>query len=655
MKFFTFLFLLFGLIQASAQNFQLKNYTVKNGIPNAKIVSITQDNIGAIWLASKNKISKFNGEEFNNYDVKNSVINILEVKNDSLLIGTNNSFTIYAHGKFSHFESKKVHSILTVEGIIFVGTAQGIYRLREDYLSPLKTNFQIDLNQINDLKFDGKYYFIATNKALWKVDNLLKPTSLKRVEIGDFKTISIFENQIITSNEIGLFFIEGEQAFLIAQQPKEITDIQKINNQFWIATKNNGITVLNTDFTFDKNINKYNTLATNNINLIFKDQQNNVWIATENAGLYKYETDSKKTLKPIITLTNIDVVYEPLDSININQYKKVLQLPSDKNHVSFSYKTVNINNPKAVAYRFKLNEKFSPWTNKESIDFANLSAGNYTFIAQSKIDTVESEPISFRFFIDKPLYKKDWFLWSLLGGLSLLLGLIILNYINRMKKRNKAKVEKLKLENHLLSLEQKALQLQMNPHFIFNVLNGIKALGSTGKTKELSSTISKFATLLRSVLLNSRQEEISLSEEIATLKNYLELEQQMSANLFDFNIKTNLSIDEEEILIPPMLLQPFIENSIKHGINLKEDGEITVLFTTNNNFLQCTIDDNGIGFEQSKKQSTVKNHQSVAVKVTQERIENLSKQSTFSIKELKEKENTIGTRVWFKIPLKTDY
>ncbi|APG64833.1 hypothetical protein LPB136_05425 [Tenacibaculum todarodis] len=655
MKFFTFLFLLFGLMQTSAQNFQLKTYTVKNGIPNAKIIAITQDNVGSVWLASKNKISKFNGEEFNNYEVKNRSVSILETKNDSLLIGTDNSLTIYAQDKFSHFESKKVHSILTVEGFIFVGSEQGIYRLKEDYLSPLKTNFQIDLNQINDLKFDGKHYFIATNKALWKVDNLLKPTSLKRIEIGNFKTVSIFENQVIASNEIGIFSIEGEQAFLIAQQPKEITDIQKINNQFWIATKNNGITVLNSDFTFEKNINKYNTLATNNINSIFKDQQNNVWIATENAGLYKYETDSKKTQKPIITLTNIDVVYEPLDSININQYKKVLQLPSDKNHVSFSYKTVNINNPKAVVYRFKLNEKFSPWTAKESVDFANLSAGNYTFTAQSKIDSVESKPISFSFFIDKPLYKKDWFLWSLLGGLSLLLGLIILNYINRIKKRNKAKVEKLKLENHLLSLEQKALQLQMNPHFIFNVLNGIKALGSTGKTKELSSTISKFATLLRSVLLNSRQEEISLSEEISTLKNYLELEQQMSANPFDFNIKTDLSIDQEEILIPPMLLQPFIENSIKHGINLKKDGKITVLFTTNNNFLQCTIDDNGIGFEQSKKQSTVKNHQSVAVKVTQERIENLSKESTFSIKELKEKEKIIGTRVWFKIPLKTDY
>lgn len=655
MKFFTFLFLLFGLMQTSAQNFQLKNYTVKNGIPNAKIIAIAQDNVGSVWLASKSKISKFNGEEFKNIEIKNRVINVLKTKNDSLLIGTDNSLTIYAQDKFSHFESKKVLSILTNEGIIFIGTEQGIYRLREDYLSPLKTNFQIDLNQINDLKFDGKHYFIATNKALWKVDNLLKPTSLKRIEIGDFKTVSVFENQVIASSEIGIFSIEGEQAFLIAQQPKQITDIQKINNQFWIATKNSGITVLNTDFTFEKNINKYNTLATNNINSIFKDQQNNVWIATENAGLYKYETDSKKTQKPIITLTNIDVVYEPLDSININQYKKVLQLPSDKNHVSFSYKTVNINNPKAVVYRFKLNEKFSPWTAKESVDFANLSAGNYTFTAQSKIDSVESKPISFSFFIDKPLYKKNWFLWSLLGGLSLLLGLIILNYINRIKKRNKAKVEKLKLENHLLSLEQKALQLQMNPHFIFNVLNGIKALGSTGKTIELSSTISKFATLLRSVLLNSRQEEISLSEEISTLKNYLELEQQMSANPFDFTIKTDLSIDQEEILIPPMLLQPFIENSIKHGINLKEDGKITVHFTTNNNFLQCTIDDNGIGFEQSKKQSIVKNHQSVAVKVTQERIENLSKESTFSIKELKEKENTIGTRVWFKIPLKTDY
>ena len=228
-------------------------------------------------------------------------------------------------------------------------------------------------------------------------------------------------------------------------------------------------------------------------------------------------------------------------------------------------------------------------------------------------------------------------------------------YIKNIKAKNKAKLKQLKLENHLLSLEQKALQLQMNPHFVFNVLNGIKALGNSNKSEELNTTINKFAVLLRSVLNSSRQEEISLSEEISTLKNYIELEQQMSSNPFEYTIKTDLNIDAEEILIPPMLLQPFVENSIKHGINSIKNGEIDINFSIKDDFLRCSINDNGVGFLQSEKQINSNSHQSLAVNVTKERIKHLSKDSKFSISELKEKNTITGTRVWFKIPLKTDF
>ena len=207
----------------------------------------------------------------------------------------------------------------------------------------------------------------------------------------------------------------------------------------------------------------------------------------------------------------------------------------------------------------------------------------------------------------------------------------------------------------MISLEQKALQLQMNPHFIFNVLNGIKALGNSGKSVELNTTISKFATLLRGVLHNSRQEEISLAEEITTLKNYIELEQQINSNTFEYSITTNLSIDVEEILIPPMLIQPFVENSIKHGISSVENGKITISFSIKNDLLHCEIVDNGIGVHQSKELKKVSSHKSVALKVTQERIRNLSKNSAFSINEIHEEGKVIGTKVVFKIPLKTDF
>ena len=195
----------------------------------------------------------------------------------------------------------------------------------------------------------------------------------------------------------------------------------------------------------------------------------------------------------------------------------------------------------------------------------------------------------------------------------------------------------------------------MNPHFIFNVLNGIKALGNSGNTKELNETVSQFATLLRAILNNSREEEISLSQEISTLKNYVELEQKMSSNAFQYVFNTNTNnIDLEEILIPPMLIQPFIENAIKHGFKGKsETGQIIIDFTVKNNYLHCAIVDNGIGYNHSKK--STKNHKSLALKVTQERIKNLSKYSSFDISELQEQNQITGTKVEFKIPLKTDY
>ena len=209
----------------------------------------------------------------------------------------------------------------------------------------------------------------------------------------------------------------------------------------------------------------------------------------------------------------------------------------------------------------------------------------------------------------------------------------------------------------MLSLEQKALQLQMNPHFIFNVLNGIKGLGNLGKTKELNKAISQFSVLLRSVLNNARLEEISLHEEIESLKNYLDLEQQMSSKSFTYSIEKNLdTTDAEEILIPPMLLQPLVENAIEHGIQANAtDGKIRIEFKIQHPFLECSIIDNGIGIHHYKDNEKDKEHASVALIITKERIINLSNKNSFSIDEIQQGTLTNGTKVWFKIPLRTDY
>ena len=147
------------------------------------------------------------------------------------------------------------------------------------------------------------------------------------------------------------------------------------------------------------------------------------------------------------------------------------------------------------------------------------------------------------------------------------------------------------------------------------------------------------------------------SLEIETLKNFIELEQQMNATPFEYNIETILkNIDSEEILIPPMLLQPFVENCIKHAFlpNTKTP-KIKIIFEVKHNFLYFLIEDNGIGYHQSKQEKVKTNHQSVALEVTKERIQYLTKYNSFSIEEIKKNQVIAGTKIEFKIPLKTDY
>ena len=392
-------------------------------------------------------------------------------------------------------------------------------------------------------------------------------------------------------------------------------------------------------------------------NAVTKDNNGNIWFGTMN-GLTKYTPNQNqlKKSKPTISFEKIEVAYQAVDSININQFSEVLQLKPNQNHLSFQFKSVDINHPKGIEYRYKLNRndldsEFSPWTSKDFIDYANQTDGTYEFVVQARnIDWVESDEITFHFFIDKPLFEKSWFQQILYSGLGLIVLIITLLIVRRIKRKNKRKLEQLTLENHLLSLEQKALQLQMNPHFIFNVLNGIKAMGSEGETQQMNTTINTFATLLRSILNSSRQEEISLHDEVQTLENYLALEQQMAANKFDYKIDLQTSgIDTEEILIPPMLIQPFVENSIKHGFyQLNRKGKIDIQFLVNNDFLECFIKDNGVGIETSKQQKR-QHHPSMALEVTKERIESLSKEHTLKIRE----EN--GTIISFRLPLKTDF
>ncbi|MGO4919560.1 ligand-binding sensor domain-containing protein [Maribacter spongiicola] len=398
------------------------------------------------------------------------------------------------------------------------------------------------------------------------------------------------------------------------------------------------------------------------LNAVDKDEDGNLWFGAI-YGLTKHiPSESKKaSLPPTVYFTGVEERYKNIDSLVLKDWtnsNKVLQLTPEQTQLGFSFRTVDVDHPNEIEYRTKLDDtEWSPWVKENKQNFAGLAYGAHSFSAQSRnYRWQESDPIKFSFFIDSPLYKKDWFQWSVLALAILVLLSLGLFYIRKIKAKNKAAQEHLITQNYLLTLEQKALQLQMNPHFIFNVLNGVKAMAGN-KPEKMDATINSFAILLRETLQNSRKEHISLDQEIKALRHYVEVEQLMAQQPFEcsFNIDTNP--DAEEILIPPMLIQPFVENAIRHGI-LKGNkaGKLEIGFTTTETHLQCSIIDNGLGIFKSQSEKPNTDHQSMALTVTKERLESIAGTNTLHVSEIKNEDGSIdGTKITFKIPLLTDY
>jgi two-component system sensor histidine kinase LytS len=659
---FLLLFILSFFVTNSQENSFQKVHAFKE-FENFKVQEITQDKFNNIWLSTNKGLLKFDGISITNFDFEidasSQNVNTFLSENDSLFIGKNKNLYLKTHQQLLSFEAQSVNKIFKHNNKYFIASNQGILHFNTNYLQPLKTTYSLDFSVVNDLIFHKNEFIVSSNNGLWILSDLLQPKKIVLISKGNYSSLLEINNSLfVVKNNSEIQELNTKNELVKKYVKSEITSISFINNKIFVASKNEGIDVLNSNnFIFEKRINKYNSnLNSNSINAVFEDIEKNIFIATE-SELYI------KKRKPIIRKATLEIIdlkinYASVDAINFNSYNAVLQLKSNQNNISFSLQSTSISAPKEIEFRYKLNDHFSPWNGNKQINFTSLNPGKYEFNVESRFKNssiVSAKKISF--FIDSPIYKKVWFfIFCGIIFCLFLAGILELNG-RKLNKKNKQEVAALKLENYLLTLEQKALQLQMNPHFIFNVLNGIKALGNSDNKEELNKTISQFSILLRSILNNSRLEEISLKEEIETLENYLSLEQKMSSKKFEFSIERNLNnIDPEEILIPPMLLQPFIENAVKHGISkITSEAKISVVFEVKHHFLECAIRDNGIGFHKSQKENRTKNYSSVGLKITKERIKNISKFSAFSAEEIKEENTILGTKIWFRIPLKLDY
>ncbi len=407
-------------------------------------------------------------------------------------------------------------------------------------------------------------------------------------------------------------------------------------------------------------------------NSVFKDADGSIWFGTIN-GLTKYNPANlvRNENEPVTTITDIKLFNT---TISQTEYKKFagdwniisdLELPFDQNNLSFDFTGINFSNPDAVKYQWKLegsDKGWSPVTAQKNVNYSNLGSGNYTFMVKAcNEDGVwNKQPVTFKFYISPPFWKRWWFI----GLVIVILFSVILSVfkwrVNRIKSKAEEMQKKLQLEKEVVELEQKALRLQMNPHFIFNALNSIQSQIGTDNEQAARYYLAKFSHLMRQILDNSRNTSISLEEEVNTLENYLLIEKFCNGDRFDYKITINDSIEKDYVKIPPMLLQPFIENAIKHGLKYIDNkkGWIEVNFSEKNNLLECSVTDNGIGrvkAEELNKISKETYHKSTALLVTQERLDLLKEDKnvrSLEIIDLYDKQGTaIGTKVIVRIPI----
>jgi ligand-binding sensor domain-containing protein len=653
------------------------------GFDNVKIKTINHDQNGNIWAGSDGKGLLFrehrtrdsltlNLTDFKNIqidtlkfpEVKNHLINMsngfpsdwirqLHIEKDTIWVATYSDGIVKMQFASASEKPKIIKVFGEKEGLsdlllkdlkadskgrIWYGTQTGNVGFIEN--NRLKDLGQVldDKTAINSLLVRGNTLFLGTaGNGVWFA-NIEENTIFKKL-VGEKQLTSNNCYQLIFDNENNLWAgSEKGVDKVVLNQEHKIVDVFHFG-------RNDGFLGIETC-----------------LNAVDMDAKGNLWFGAI-YGLTKYEADQKSEsidLKPIIDFESVEVDYKPIDSIGfyaLQKNDKVLQLNPDQNQMSFTYRTVDLNHPNDIEYRFKLiDDSWSPWSKNNQQNLAGLSFGNHIFYAQSRnYRWQKSEVISFPFNIETPLHEKSWFQWLVIGIALLFILILGSMYLRSIKRRNVEAQERLQVQNHLLTLEHKALQLQMNPHFIFNVLNGIKGMATTDSQK-MNSTINTFATLLREVLNNSRKETISLDQEIKTLTHYIEIEQLMSPKPFNYSIDIDSDIDIEEILIPPMLIQPFVENAIRHGI-LKgtREGELHLTFKTDAQFLECTIIDNGQGIFHSQQTKTATDHQSMALTVTKERISSIAGKDTLKMEEIKTNDLILGTKISFQIPLQTDF
>jgi len=631
------------------------------------ITAICRDNDGNMWIGTMHGLKLFNPEhtqvrsfydEENSHSIaSNTITSIVCAKNGDLLIGCRPGFSIYntKTQRFVNFNNDSLHALLNRRnnvvfednrGIIWLGTqARGLIMF-----NPLSGRLKNFMNKQGDTSSLGGIYvcsfaqdhkgviWVATNGGLSRFDE----------KTQSFSTFT---------DKNGLPNVRIKQLL--------VDDLDRI----WMGT-NRGISMLNESRTTFTNYDPSDGLQGWEFSEPSASKTHDGYFCYGGQnGFNMFHPDSirKNPFIPPVVLRGIEIFDQPLNMDSSYSFLKSLSLSYKKNFFSFHFAALNYDHPEKNRYACQLigfDKKMVQLGSNNTISYTNVPPAHYKLkVKASNNDGVWNEAgYELDIIITPPFWATWWFRTIIIIALISAVFLLFKLRENRIKREQARQTA---INKQIAEIRMTALQAQMNPHFIFNSLNSIQHLISIREKEEAMAYLSKFSKLIRQILENSRENKVSISSELLLLEHYIQLEQLRFNHKFDYHIAVDEKIDTENTEIAPLLIQPYVENAILHGlVNKDGKGDLWLSMERNNGSLICKIQDNGIGRKKAEEiaQKKIERHKSLGIKVTNERISTLASLLDYNIKvEIEDLYESVqgegvpepgGTRVTIFIPIK---
>ena len=617
-----------------------------------EIYSLMEDANHDIWLGSNHgEVYRWNDSGLFEWDgppdFGGEVIDMIEEPEGNIWLASYWQGLVYIDGN----ESKRIHESeisemspdiydlhLDRDGHLWIGTYRGVFIKRagsDQFISgdTLGIPYHCDVYEIKD---GPSGVWIAASCGLFHLEeghfrHVSLPALSSEVQIRSL----LVDNEFIWVGTVGFglrcYAFKDHQMELIQvidDPDRTILDIVKGQGCIWAGTPRVLLKVVptsNFDYEIFTSTDGFFEEGYAYLNLLV-DHNNSLYITTSR-GLKVLKSDHRDQ-----TLTRNLIINEVLvDGQEINLSLPEINLSHSTKIIEFSYYYPDLTNTEFISYQWRMSDElgWTDWNKDRKISLYNPKSGGYQLELRAKKANHLLHQATFSFFIGYPWYQKGWIQFIVV----LLAGIIVYYYL---KRRDAAIRMEQELETQraltMASLESRALRAQMNPHFLFNILNNLQEMILTGESHLAQTYLTKFSRLMRMILNISAREYIRIEDEIDFLNLYLDLEQLR----FDQQLEINLEVDQELLTeqIPVFMIQPLVENAIRHGLRPLEGKKILqIIIDQEGSFVQVRVKDNGMGFRTKSKLKVVNQDQDVrALDLIRQRLSILAQKTGLECK-----------------------